>query len=148
MQLDEKIKNHPFKCEIEENILVDPTSMEEKYATGNLLCSVMPTFNEITFISQSGDMKYSSVVEATDLAMDACSKIHELMKQTLVISIKKKLSKSSDDALQPQQQQQEEEEEEKEQEKRADVKGNKQEQKPQKQQKQQNFSSKIQPPKK
>lgn len=63
---------------------MDPTALEERYATGGVLCAYMASLNEVTQVMQYGDMQFAKVTEAIELCCDGCAKLQELMKQTLI----------------------------------------------------------------
>jgi exosome complex component MTR3 len=71
-------------AQLENHIVVDPVSMEHKFATGGVVCAYMPSQNELTQLTQVGDMQYQKVVESVDLCVDGCNKIHQLMTNCLI----------------------------------------------------------------
>ena len=76
--------------ELEGQIIVDPTSHEYKYASGGMVCGFMTNLNEVTQLSQVGDMSYQKVNEAMDLCIDGCSKLYQIMQQCLLENEEKK----------------------------------------------------------
>lgn len=70
--------------ELEGQIIVDPTATEERFASGSVMCAyACNSRNEITQLTQRGDMKYSKVTEAIEICLDGCRKIADLVKKTL-----------------------------------------------------------------
>ena len=69
--------------QLEDHIVVDPVSLEYKFATGGVVCAYMASLHELTQLTQVGDMQYQKVVEAIDLCIDGCNKIHQLMTNCL-----------------------------------------------------------------
>ncbi len=63
------------------NIFLDPNSNEEKQSKGIVVVSYMPNSNEITHITQLGEMEYSQSVEATSLCIEGCKKLFELVQK-------------------------------------------------------------------
>lgn len=53
----------------------------------------MAGVGEITQLTQVGDMKYENVVEAIEMCVDGCTKIHELMTKQLIEAKNKKSKK-------------------------------------------------------
>ncbi|KAL9657301.1 hypothetical protein ABK040_011521 [Willaertia magna] len=70
--------------ELEGQIVVDPTITEQTYATGGMVCGYMSNVNEVTQLTQVGDMTLQKVNEAMDLCIDGCIKLHQLMQQCLL----------------------------------------------------------------
>ena len=70
--------------ELEGQIIVDPTTAEHKYATGGMVCAFMANLNEVTQLTQVGDMSYQKVNEAMDLCIDGCTKLHQLQLDSLL----------------------------------------------------------------
>ncbi|EFC50201.1 3'-5' exoribonuclease/RNA-binding protein-like protein [Naegleria gruberi] len=70
--------------ELEGHIIVDPTNLEYKYASGGMVCAYMSNLNQVTQLSQVGDMSYQKIGEAMDLCIDGCSKLNQLMQQCLL----------------------------------------------------------------
>lgn len=66
-------------AQLENYVLVDPVTMEHKYASGGVVCAYMSSLHELTQLTQVGDMQYQKVLEAIDLCVDGCNKIHQLM---------------------------------------------------------------------
>ncbi|KAF0973850.1 hypothetical protein FDP41_007237 [Naegleria fowleri] len=73
--------------ELEGQIVVDPTSHEYKYASGGMVCGFMSNLNEVTQLTQVGDMSFQKVSEAMDLCIDGCTKLYQLMQQCLIESM-------------------------------------------------------------
>lgn len=70
--------------ELENQIIVDPTAVEERFSNGSVVCAYScNSRNEITQLTQRGDMRYSKVTEAIELCLDGCRKIAELVKKAL-----------------------------------------------------------------
>jgi exosome complex component MTR3 len=65
----------------EKDLLIDGTENEEKYSKSSLIVSYMPNSNEITQITQLGEMTYSDSIEATSLCIEGCKKLFDLIKK-------------------------------------------------------------------
>jgi len=88
-------------AQVEDHVLVDPVTMEHKFATGGVVCAYMSSLHELTQLTQVGDMQYQRVLEAIDLCVDGCNKIHQLMVNCLMQSTlqkEKQIASSSSDA--------------------------------------------------
>eukprot|EP00761_Pharyngomonas_kirbyi_P007307 gb/GECH01007317.1/.p1 GENE.gb/GECH01007317.1/~~gb/GECH01007317.1/.p1 ORF type:complete len:257 (+),score=56.38 gb/GECH01007317.1/:1-771(+) len=73
---------------LQSRVVVDPTAIEEKYGVGGIVCSYMPSQNAVTQLTQSGEMSYEHVVEAIELCIDGCTKIHQKMRTCLLKKVK------------------------------------------------------------
>jgi exosome complex component MTR3 len=78
----------------DDQILLDPTLDEEQYHTstsslssGLLTIALMPSRNEVAFISLRGEVDAATLVKATRLCSDGCVRVHEVVRQSLVQSI-------------------------------------------------------------
>lgn len=78
-------------CEVNGEIIIDPTHTEEKFSNGQIVACMMTPLKELSHLTQIGVMKYTKVVEAMDLCVDTCSKIQELMGSALKEPIKTKI---------------------------------------------------------
>eukprot|EP01080_Neovahlkampfia_damariscottae_P007099 gene7099-11262_t len=71
--------------EIDDELIIDPSFLEEKYAKSVLICCMMTSLNEISQLIEVGVMNYSKVIESVELCVDGCSKLHEKMEHALKI---------------------------------------------------------------
>jgi exosome complex component MTR3 len=78
-----------MQSEVESQIVIDPTAIEQKYATGGIVCAYMASLNEVTQLTEVGDMEYNKVVEAIDLCVDGCTKVSQMMRKVLTDTINK-----------------------------------------------------------
>jgi len=77
-------------AELENHVVVDPVAVEHKFATGGVVCAYMASLHELTQLTQVGDMQYQKVMEAIDLSIDGCNKIHQLMVACLMQNAQQK----------------------------------------------------------
>eukprot|EP01100_Stratorugosa_tubuloviscum_P002503 TRINITY_DN1583_c2_g4_i1.p1 TRINITY_DN1583_c2_g4~~TRINITY_DN1583_c2_g4_i1.p1 ORF type:complete len:329 (-),score=126.69 TRINITY_DN1583_c2_g4_i1:154-1086(-) len=75
---------------VNDNILIDPSLNEEKFARANLTLAVMPSLNEITQIIQTGEFQLKQLDESIQLCHDGCIKLHKLMTNCLIEHCKSK----------------------------------------------------------
>ncbi|EGG23686.1 hypothetical protein DFA_05820 [Cavenderia fasciculata] len=80
---------------VQSSILLDPTLQEEesKDSLGCVVVAKMPSLNEITQIIQTGELSYNNTIDGIDLCIDGCDKIYSIMKQNLISSLEKQVSK-------------------------------------------------------
>eukprot|EP01018_Ginkgo_biloba_P035464 Gb_13188 [translate_table: standard] len=65
------------------NLLIDPTSDEESCQDGGLLVACLPSRNEITQLTITGEWSSTRISEALELCLDACSKLADIMRACL-----------------------------------------------------------------
>eukprot|EP00164_Ancoracysta_twista_P002791 GFYU01003712.1.p1 GENE.GFYU01003712.1~~GFYU01003712.1.p1 ORF type:complete len:262 (-),score=68.20 GFYU01003712.1:253-987(-) len=75
----------------EDEVVLDPSRKEEEGQLCGMTVSYLPTLREITHVTQQGEMAPPKHVEATELCIDGCSKIHDLLKVALNKALKKKI---------------------------------------------------------
>ncbi|KAK1308744.1 hypothetical protein QJS10_CPA09g02068 [Acorus calamus] len=68
---------------IGKNLIIDPTSEEEDHRDGSFLISCMPSRNEVTQLTLTGEWTTAKVHEAMELCIDACSKLGDIMRSCL-----------------------------------------------------------------
>ncbi|KAK1283672.1 hypothetical protein QJS10_CPB21g00020 [Acorus calamus] len=68
---------------IGKNLIIDPTSEEEDHQDGSFLISCMPSRNEVTQLTLTGEWTTAKVHEAMELCIDACSKLGDIMRSCL-----------------------------------------------------------------
>ncbi|XP_068637082.1 exosome complex component RRP41-like [Aristolochia californica] len=68
---------------IRKNLIIDPTSKEESHQDGNLMITCMPSRNEVTQLTLTGEWSTPKIHEAMELCLDACSKLGKLMRTCL-----------------------------------------------------------------
>mmetsp|Transcript_4159 Transcript_4159/g.15684 ORF Transcript_4159/g.15684 Transcript_4159/m.15684 type:complete len:287 (+) Transcript_4159:48-908(+) len=71
-------------CLLSDHILIDPNRDESYYSEGRVLCAYMTQLDEVTQLTQVGDMNYEQITDAMEMCLDACQKIHALMRETLL----------------------------------------------------------------
>ncbi|PKA54887.1 Exosome complex exonuclease RRP46 like [Apostasia shenzhenica] len=65
------------------NLVIDPTTEEEACRDGSFMISYMPSRNEITQFTLTGEWSTAKINEALELCLDACSKLAEIMRSCL-----------------------------------------------------------------
>eukprot|EP00268_Persea_americana_P054342 TRINITY_DN6219_c0_g1_i3.p1 TRINITY_DN6219_c0_g1~~TRINITY_DN6219_c0_g1_i3.p1 ORF type:complete len:279 (-),score=62.12 TRINITY_DN6219_c0_g1_i3:408-1244(-) len=65
------------------NLVIDPTSEEESDQDGSFMISCMPSRNEVTQLTITGEWSTSKIHEAMELCLDACSKLGKIMRTCL-----------------------------------------------------------------
>ncbi|PIN07659.1 Exosomal 3'-5' exoribonuclease complex, subunit Rrp41 [Handroanthus impetiginosus] len=65
------------------NLLIDPVSEEESYQDGSLVITCMPSRNEVTQMTVTGEWSTPKIHEAMQLCLDACSKLGKIMRSCL-----------------------------------------------------------------
>lgn len=65
------------------DFLIDPISEEESYQDGNLMITFMPSRNEVTQMTVTGEWSTPKIHEAMQLCLDACSKLGKIMRSCL-----------------------------------------------------------------
>ncbi|KAI3450583.1 hypothetical protein Pfo_007248 [Paulownia fortunei] len=65
------------------NLLIDPVSEEESYQDGSLMITCMPSRNEVTQMTVTGEWSTPKINEAMQLCLDACSKLGKIMRSCL-----------------------------------------------------------------
>ncbi|KAJ3402176.1 Exosome complex component MTR3 [Chytridiales sp. JEL 0842] len=68
-------------------VAMDCTREEEENEVGSLVLGFMPSLGEVTHLVQSGEVGVSTSSEALDMCVDACSKIHTVVRDILVESL-------------------------------------------------------------
>ncbi|KAL2495261.1 3'-5'-exoribonuclease family protein [Forsythia ovata] len=65
------------------NLVIDPVSEEESYQDGGLMITCMPSRNEVTQMTVTGEWSTPKIHEAMQLCLDACSKLGKIMRSCL-----------------------------------------------------------------
>lgn len=65
------------------NLIIDPTTDEESHQDGGLMIALMPSRNQITQLSLTGDWSMGKLNEAMELCLDACVKLGDVMRSCL-----------------------------------------------------------------
>ncbi|KAH7838503.1 hypothetical protein Vadar_027363 [Vaccinium darrowii] len=65
------------------NLVIDPISDEESYQDGSLMITCMPSRNEVTQLTVTGEWSTPKIHEAMELCLDACSKLGKIMRSCL-----------------------------------------------------------------
>ncbi|KAF8397706.1 hypothetical protein HHK36_016628 [Tetracentron sinense] len=65
------------------NLVIDPILEEESYQDGSLMITCMPSRNEVTQLTLTGDWSTPKIHEAMELCLDACSKLGNIMRSCL-----------------------------------------------------------------
>ncbi|KAJ4978021.1 hypothetical protein NE237_008801 [Protea cynaroides] len=73
------------------NLVIDPISEEESFQDGSLMITCLPSRNEVTQLTLTGEWSTPKIHEAMELCLDACSKLGEIMRSCLkeAVSISK-----------------------------------------------------------
>ncbi|XP_076928401.1 exosome complex component RRP41-like [Bidens hawaiensis] len=65
------------------NLVIDPVSEEENYQDGSLMITCLPSRNEVTQLTITGEWSTPKIHEAMELCLDACSKLGKIMRSCL-----------------------------------------------------------------
>ncbi|XP_042476578.1 exosome complex component RRP41-like isoform X1 [Macadamia integrifolia] len=65
------------------NLVIDPISEEESFQDGSLMIACLPSRNEVTQLTLTGEWSTPKIHEAVELCLDACSKLGEIMRSCL-----------------------------------------------------------------
>ncbi|CAA7398864.1 unnamed protein product [Spirodela intermedia] len=65
------------------SLIIDPAAEEEDCQDGSLTVAFMPSRREITQLTLTGEWSTGRIHEATELCLDACSKLGEIMRTCL-----------------------------------------------------------------
>ncbi|CAM8910171.1 unnamed protein product [Rhodiola kirilowii] len=65
------------------NLVIDPINEEESYEDGNLMIACMPSRNEVTQLTITGEWSNSKIHEAMQLCIDACTKLSNILRTCL-----------------------------------------------------------------
>ncbi|XP_052172154.1 exosome complex component RRP41-like [Diospyros lotus] len=65
------------------NLVIDPVLEEESYQDGSLMITCMPSRNEVTQLTVTGEWSTPKIHEAVELCLDACSKLGKIMRSCL-----------------------------------------------------------------
>eukprot|EP00656_Telonema_subtile_P001084 TRINITY_DN10518_c0_g1_i1.p1 TRINITY_DN10518_c0_g1~~TRINITY_DN10518_c0_g1_i1.p1 ORF type:complete len:245 (-),score=65.89 TRINITY_DN10518_c0_g1_i1:278-1012(-) len=68
----------------QEGLVLDPTAAEERAADASVLLGYMPSLDETTQMMQQGKCSQEALQQGVELGLDGCSKIHGLMRSTLL----------------------------------------------------------------
>ncbi|MQL99445.1 hypothetical protein Taro_032168 [Colocasia esculenta] len=68
---------------IGKSLIIDPTAEEEDCQDASLMLTSMPSRNEITQLTLTGEWSTGRIHEATELCLDACLKLGEIMRACL-----------------------------------------------------------------
>ncbi len=70
---------------VKDQIVLDPTSLEDKESGVHFTVAFMPSLGELTHLLQSGKVQYEQTQEAIELCIDGCTgPIVSMMRQCLV----------------------------------------------------------------
>lgn len=83
-------------------VLIDPTALEESRPEsiqnpinqGVVTMGLMPSLNQISALSQKGEIEHQKTVDAIKLCVETCQKIYPVLQHCLVKAVEKKLSES------------------------------------------------------
>eukprot|EP00252_Welwitschia_mirabilis_P024717 TRINITY_DN7425_c0_g1_i2.p1 TRINITY_DN7425_c0_g1~~TRINITY_DN7425_c0_g1_i2.p1 ORF type:complete len:266 (+),score=69.14 TRINITY_DN7425_c0_g1_i2:144-941(+) len=64
-------------------IIIDPTLEEEESEEGGLMIACMPSRNEVTQLTITGEWSSTMIAEAMEICLDACSKLADLLRTSL-----------------------------------------------------------------
>nr|GEZ22679.1 exosome complex component RRP41-like [Tanacetum cinerariifolium]GEZ46862.1 exosome complex component RRP41-like [Tanacetum cinerariifolium] len=64
-------------------LVIDPVSEEENYQDGSLMITCLPSRNEVTQLTMTGEWSTPKIHEAMELCLDACSKLGKIMRSCL-----------------------------------------------------------------
>lgn len=73
-------------AQVEGELLLDPSSVEQRSSDGMLTLALMPTANEVTQLTANGTWSNIRVAEAMELCIDGCTQLDELMRGSLQAS--------------------------------------------------------------
>ncbi|GAB4859237.1 Exosome complex component RRP41-like [Ancistrocladus abbreviatus] len=65
------------------NLIIDPVAEEESYQDGSLMITSMPSRNEVTQLTITGEWSTQKIHEAMQLCLDACAKLGTVMRSCL-----------------------------------------------------------------
>ncbi|XP_031480398.1 exosome complex component RRP41-like [Nymphaea colorata] len=65
------------------DLVIDPTLEEERCQDGGFMISFMPSRNEVTQLTITGEWSTAKVAEAMELCIDACLKLGNVMRECL-----------------------------------------------------------------
>uniref|UniRef100_A0A7N0U8B5 Uncharacterized protein n=1 Tax=Kalanchoe fedtschenkoi TaxID=63787 RepID=A0A7N0U8B5_KALFE len=65
------------------NLVIDPINEEESYEDGNLMIACMPSRNEVTQLTITGEWSTPKINQAMQLCLDACAKLSKIMRTFL-----------------------------------------------------------------
>ncbi|XP_051152966.1 exosome complex component RRP41-like isoform X2 [Andrographis paniculata] len=68
---------------LRKSLLIDPLSEEESCQDGSLMITSMPSRNEVTQMTITGEWSTPKIHEAMQLCLDACSKLEKIMRSCL-----------------------------------------------------------------
>eukprot|EP00823_Brevimastigomonas_motovehiculus_P006943 TRINITY_DN5968_c0_g1_i1.p1 TRINITY_DN5968_c0_g1~~TRINITY_DN5968_c0_g1_i1.p1 ORF type:complete len:277 (+),score=42.30 TRINITY_DN5968_c0_g1_i1:91-921(+) len=79
-------------AQLSKECLLDPTLAEEEdtNCTSKLMLSIMASRQEVTHLIQTGVVDEATAKQMTELCSKGCTKLHSIMRQTLVTSAAKK----------------------------------------------------------
>lgn len=77
--------------------ILDPSIEEEKSGQyqGGMMVSRMASLGQLTYLQQWGSLRLPKVKELSELCIDGCARVYELMRDALVEAAKKQLSPST-----------------------------------------------------
>lgn len=70
-------------CCIGKNLVIDPVSEEENNQDGSFMIACMPSRDEVTQLTLTGEWSTPQINEATQLCLDACKKLGKIMRSCL-----------------------------------------------------------------
>jgi exosome complex component MTR3 len=70
-------------CEVNSELVIDPTLSEEKASNGSITLSMMTPLKEITHMTQTGVFQSKKLTESIEICVDGCAKVHDSMKHAL-----------------------------------------------------------------
>ncbi|KAL5998619.1 hypothetical protein ACLOJK_009562 [Asimina triloba] len=77
------IVHSTFHSCLGKNLVIDPTLEEENFQDGSLMIACMPSRNEVTQLTLTGEWSTPKIHEAMELCLDACLKLGNIMRSCL-----------------------------------------------------------------
>ncbi|CAI7908126.1 unnamed protein product [Closterium sp. NIES-54] len=65
------------------DLLLDPSSQEERVEEGRVVVALMPSLNEVVLCNVTGNMSVKRVNEAVELGIAGCMRLDEVLRATL-----------------------------------------------------------------
>ena len=72
---------------VQDRILMDCDANEQKRVQGSLLVSMMPSINETTYVDSRGEVDWNTLIEATEMCLDACIRTRKIIDEALVAAL-------------------------------------------------------------
>eukprot|EP00238_Polyblepharides_amylifera_P004984 CAMPEP_0196593818 /NCGR_PEP_ID=MMETSP1081-20130531/76656_1 /TAXON_ID=36882 /ORGANISM="Pyramimonas amylifera, Strain CCMP720" /LENGTH=252 /DNA_ID=CAMNT_0041917913 /DNA_START=40 /DNA_END=798 /DNA_ORIENTATION=+ len=70
-------------AQVENEIVLDPSTSEERKSDGTLSMAFLPSAHEVTQMSSMGAWPHAKVLEAMELCMDGCTQLNEVVRDSL-----------------------------------------------------------------